>query len=263
MPPVNMQEVRARATELAHQFADVVAVQRGCRALIGDYATAERRFNPRPQGESEADFMTPAPVLRTIIQAWRQPALANPTLALQLAQELWNADTRQERRLAAELLGLVGPQAGEATLALITSWLPQITSAATADALAEYGLGPLMLSNPPLYLEQVQKWILAPHKWTRRFAVASLLPLAHDRRWDDLPHALEVIRLVMADPELEVRQKVVAILQALIPKSPVEIKRFLCNYAVRANYNTRWIVRAAMSRLPAADQKEIIHLLRA
>ena len=87
--------------------------------------------------------------------------------------------------------------------------------------------------------------------------------LVADKAWDNVPAALAIIRPVMREADGEVRRAAAAALEGLGPKSPAEISRFLREFATHSNSNTSWIVRNALSGLGAADQAEIIKLLRA
>jgi HEAT repeat protein len=147
-------------------------------------------------------------------------------------------------------------------LRLVEGWIRQLESGATADALAEHGLGALVRANPAPYLEQARQWATHPHRWTRRFALALLLPLVRDADWDNVPAALAVLRPAMSDSDGEVRRAAAQALEGLGAKSPGEIARFLREQAARPNAHTRWIVRNALGSLEPETQAEIIRLLR-
>jgi hypothetical protein len=97
----------------------------------------------------------------------------------------------------------------------------------------------------------------------RRLALAALMPLVKDRTWDNVPGALAVVRLAMADPDGDVRRATVAVLEGLAPKSPTEIGQFLREQAARTNTYTGAIVRAAMLALSPEEQTAILRVLRA
>jgi len=89
------------------------------------------------------------------------------------------------------------------------------------------------------------------------------MPLIHDRQWDNVPSALSVVRLAMADVDGDVRREAVAVLAGLAAKSPAEIAQFLREQASRTNTNTGSIIRAAMLALDPEEQTSIFKLLRA
>ena len=264
MPPIDPAHLRTRTDALAAQFEDTAGLAAGLRRLLDDYADRTHRPSPRVITSSvDNAYKAPGPVVRAIVTALRPPARANPAAALAAAERIWAGRSREERRIAAELVGVVALQHPAEALAQIEAWMPQIETGETADALAEHALGPLILADPPRYLEAALRWVTHPIKWVRRFGLAALMPLVHDKDWDNVPAALAVIRHAMTDADGEVRRAAAAALAGLAPKSPAEISRFLREQAVRPNSNTSWIVRNAMVGLGAAEQAEIIRLLRA
>lgn len=264
MSPIDLPNVRARAAAIAAQFSDPPAALKGARALLEDYADPSHRASQVLTDSAPTNtFKTPMPVVRAVITALRKPLLAEPLSALPVLQGLWAAGSREERRIAAELLGMAAPRVPAEALALLEGWLPEIEGSETADALAEHALGPLMVADPATHLRNAQRWVLSPHKWTRRFALAALRPLAKDRQWDGVPEALSVVRPAMDDAEAEVRKAAAAVLSDLLPKGPVEVQRFLREQAARVNHNTHWIVRTVLPRLSPQEQAEIVKVMRA
>ena len=264
MPPIDLPRLRARTAALTERFEDSAATALAVRRLLDDYADRSHRPSPRVASRSLGySFKVSPPVLRAIAMALRRPAQANPAAAMDTADRLWQGGSREERRIAAQLLGEVALQQPEQALALIEAWGMRIESAETADALAEHGLGPLMLADPNRYLAQARRWVAFPHKWMRRFALSALMPLVKDRQWDNVPGALTVVRLAMADTDGDVRRAAVMVLEGLAPKSPKEIGQFLREQAGRTNSHTGAIVRAAMLALDAEEQAAIQRVLRA
>jgi hypothetical protein len=263
MPPINLPHLRARTAALAERFADPAATAAAVRQLLDDYADRSHRSSPRVASRSLAySFKVSPPVLRAVVAALRGPAQANPAAAMAVADRLWQGGSREERLIAARLLGEVALRQPDPALALIEGWAMRIESAETADALAEHGLGPLMRSDPARYLAEARRWVAFPHKWVRRFALSALLPLVKDRQWDNVPSALTVVRLAMADADGDVRHAAVTVLSRLAPKSPAEIGQFLREQAARTNTHTGAIVRAAMTALDAEEQAAIVRALR-
>lgn len=263
MPPIDPAVLRRRTAALPGKFPDAAAVATRVRRLLDEYADRTHRASAVVVSSTAgAAYKAPAPVVRAITNALRAPLRTDPAAARRTVAAIWAGGSMEERRIAAELLGQVALADPAATLALIDTWAPQIESGDTADVLAEEGLGPLMLANPPLYLEHARRWVTSPLRWVRRFGLAALLPLVNDRQWDNVPAALTVLRPAMGEGDGEVRRAAAAVLERLGPKSPAEVSRFLREQAVRANANTQWIIRNALGGLGDADQAEIIRLLR-
>ena len=263
MPPIDPAVLKKRTTALAGMMDNPAALAAGVRALLDDYA--DRTHRPSPKLVSSGGnntFKTPPPVLRTLTMALRAPARAAGEGALPVVAALWAGGSREERHLAAELLGEVALSFPGQALELVETLLSQIDGGETADALAEHGLAPLIMANPAAFLEHARRWVTHPHKWARRLGVAVLLPLARDRHWDNVPGALSVINLVITEPDGEVRRATAAVLEHLARKRPGEIARFLREQAVRANSNSGWVIRTVLTVLEPDEQADIIRVLR-
>ena len=264
MPPIDPAVLRARTHALVGRLVDPAAAAAGVRALLSDYADRTHRASPRVStSQVENTFKTSPPVLRAIVAALREPARANPTATLALAAALWAGASREERRIAAELLGAVASLLPTEALALTDQWAVQIESGATADALAEHGLGALARADPQAHLAYAQRWVGHPNRWARRFAIALLWPLVKDKHWDNVPAALRLLGPAMSESDGEVRRAVADVLAHLAPKSPAEISRFMLEQAVRSNLNAHWIIRNAMTTLGPEEQAAIVRALRA
>lgn len=264
MPAIDLPAVRLRAADIAALLPDIPAALAAIHTMLDDYADLTHRPSRMVAASGPQNALrTPMPILRALVTALREPAKASLPMGLELAQGLWAAGSREERRLAAELLGVLAPAAPTDAVTLIETWLPAIDSAETAAALGERAFAPLALAEPGKYLQSVRGWVAHPHKWVRRFGLAALGPLVRDKKWDDVPGALDALRGAMTEGETEVRKAVAAVLADLIAKSPLELARFLREQAVRPNNNTHWIIRTAMVKLPAEQQAEIVKVMRA
>jgi hypothetical protein len=263
MPPIDPTALRARTAAIVAQFAEAKAAALSVRRLLDDFADRTHRLSPRMVSSAGGfAYKTAAPVVRAIAVALRPPALADPLAALRLADALWAGGSREERRLAAELLGAVAPVTVTDALELVERWGLTLESGESADALADVGLGPLFRTNPARFLELARRWVASPSRWMRRLALACIPPLLKERQWDNVPGALAVVLPTMHDTDAEVRRAAAAVLEALGPRSPREVARFLREHAVRAPAATHWIIRNSLGGLEAEDQAEIIKLLR-
>jgi len=263
VPSIDLPILRARAAALAEKFPDLPALLAAVHSLLDDYADRSHRASPKLTDSAPRNVLkTPMPVVRAVITALRQPAKAQPQAVLAVVAGLWAAGTREERRVAAELLGFAAPLVPAEALAFVERSLATTESGETAEALAHYGFAPLLLADPATHLRNIERWMTQPQKWARCFGLAALGVLAKHKAWEDVPGALDAINSVMSDAEPEVRRAAAAALGDLIPKSKAEVSRFLREQAARPNHNTHLIVRAVMLKLGPDDQAEIIKVMR-
>ncbi len=261
--PIDPAQLRARATDVAVRLANPEDCVAAIRRVLTDYADLTRRYSPRLAESAPANVLnTPTPVLRALGTALRRPARAAPAEALAVANRLWAGGSREERRLAAELAGVAADQHPAEALAGVEAWLPTLTDPETAEAVVHQALGPLISAEPTSYLQRAGRWAKQRNKWVRRAGVTVVEALARDRRWDDVPAALELLRTLMGERDPVVRHAVVNALTALIQRAPLVVTRFLREQARRSDHNTHYIVRAAMRALPPEAQAELIQVMR-
>ena len=73
----------------------------------------------------------------------------------------------------------------------------------------------------------------------------------------------EILDLVMADNEKDVKKAVSWVLREITNKNPDEVAEFLTRWA-KANQgkDARWIIKDGMKKLPKEKQTEILAILR-
>lgn len=261
--PIDPLQLRRRAAEIAPKLTDPIECESAIHRLLDDYADRTRRVSPRLADSMPSNSLNvPPPVMRAVNAALRGPAQASPLNAHAVARLLWERGSREERRLAAEVLGFAATHIPSDALNLIELWLPEIESDVTADAVADFALRPLLLGDPSAFLQRASRWIAAHKKWVRRFGVTVVTALAKERRWEDVPAALDLLRPLMAESDPVVRQAVIHALNALIPRNPLVVSRFLREHAFRSNHHTHAILRATLEALPDEDRQELVRVMR-
>jgi hypothetical protein len=261
--PIDPAQLRARTVEIAARLDHPSECEAAIHRLLDDYADRTRRVSPRLADSMPSNWLkVPAPVMQAVITALRRPAQASPMNAHGVARRLWGRGTREERRLAAEILGFAAPRIPADAINLIEMWLPEIESDETADAVARFALSPLLIGDPLGFLQRASRWIGQHKRWVRRFGVSVISALAHDRRWDDVPAALDLLRPLMAERDPTVRQAVINALNDLASRNPLMVSRFLREQAVRSNHHTHAIIRATLEALPEDDQRELVRVMR-
>src|SRR5574337_270365 len=139
--PIDLPALRARTAAIAEKFADPLALAAAVHSLLEDHADRAHRPSPRLTDSAPANVLkTPMPVVRAVITALRQPVKSQPQAALAVIEGLWAAGSREERRIAVELLGLIAPLVPAEALAFVEHSLPTVESVETAEALARHGL---------------------------------------------------------------------------------------------------------------------------
>lgn len=262
--PIDIVALRTRAGQAAGRMADD---PRGCaagvRRVFQDFADHSRRPGQRPVGARPDYFLrTPRPVIREVAAALRGPIQAHPAAAAELVQVLWAAGTTEERRLAAEVLGTLAAHQPDQALTLLEALLPRSESAETVDALSAAVFKPLVLRDPGRFLPLAQRWANQPNKWLRRAAASSVVALTEERRWGDLPAALDVLRVMIGEGDPSVRPAVIDALRILATRRPLDVRPFLTDQAKRPDHHSRYMVRAVLKALPDDWQDELVQVMR-
>ncbi|HRE28645.1 MAG TPA: DNA alkylation repair protein [Anaerolineales bacterium] len=261
--PIDVPALRARAKAVAARLDDPRACAAEIRKLFRDLADHSRRLNQRPVGgRLDEQLRTPAPVIHEMGVALRVPVQRNPAAAAELANALWAAGSREERRLASDILGILASGSPDEVLQQLEALLPRCDGAEIVDALVLGAFKPLLLREPGQALVVARRWTLQRNKWLRRAAALSVYTLAQDARWDDLPGMFEILRKLATDSDPTVRPAVVDALRAMTAARPLDVRPFLHEQAVRNDHNSRFLVRTVMKLLPTDWQSDLVRDLR-
>lgn len=203
-------------------------------------------------------FGTSLPVLRIISNEIGKFGKKNPEKVLPLLRQLWQNGSREERIIVAKVLEKSGGADYRASLALISSFLSDISDWEACDQLACFGMKPLVSAHPEEVLPLCERWVRDKNKWIRRFGVVSLVSLV---RKQVQGKALGIIGLLMEEEDQDVKKAVAWILREATKGEPEMVYGFLKKWAKRDDKNTRWIIKDGMKKLSREKQDEIIAVL--
>ena len=261
--PIDVPVLRARASAIADKLSDPATCAAEIRKLFRNQADHSRRPNQRAVGgRLDETLRTPTPVIHEMAVALRVPVQKHPEEAGTLARALWAAGSREERRLAADVLGFLAVSQPDEALTQLEELLPRCDSAEIVDALVVGAFKPLLLREPGQALAVARRWTLQRNKWLRRAAALAVYTLAQESRWDDLPGMFEILRKLASESDPTVRPAVVDALRTLTAERPLDARPFLHEQAVRNDHNSRFLVRSVMKLLPEAWQNDLVRDLR-
>ena len=261
--PIDVPALRARTSKIATKLFDPVGCAAEIRKLFRDLADHSRRVNQRPVGgRLDEQLRTPTPVIHEMAVALRVPVQQDPVSGAALSRALWSAGSREERRLASDILGFLAVGAPEDALKQLEELLPRCDSAEIVDALVLGAFKPLLMREPGQALAVARRWTLQRNKWLRRAAALSVYTLAQESRWDDLPGMFEVLRKLASESDPTVRPAVVDALRTLTAARPLDARPFLHEQAARSDHNSRFLVRTVMKLLPEDWQNDLVRDLR-
>ncbi len=263
MPAIDNTRVRAEATELVQYFDDPAAFMRPLRRMLLQHADPALRQSLIVASHSPLNgYGTPVPVLKTIRNMLRKPIHSNPLAALALADTLWAAQSREERWLAAELLGLAAGAYPDDVIKRLEQWVRQVDYFEVADALATSAGGPWLRTNPLENMKQISIWLTIGNKFMQRYAVMCLVWLADDRSYGDVVAILDVLPGSLYEVDVEVRKAIARLLRKLTLKNAGQVLRLLHDWANTLDRNAHWVVRHSLDNLDADTRNELLLLLR-
>ena len=142
-------------------------------------AQLEALTNPAKAAEMAAHHKAPrrylgltVPQIDALTDQWRADLPLDDRIAL--ASSLWDSDVHEARIAAAKLLTQARLRPDDAAWRLIESWVPTFDGATLADHASI--AGQKRLTADPSRLDTVERWVTAPHVWTRRAALVMTLP---------------------------------------------------------------------------------------
>lgn len=263
MPSIDNTLVRQQTAELLPLFNQPAEFLKRLRRMLQQHADPMLRQSLVVAINSPLNgYGTPLPVLKTIRNAIRKPAERTPDLGLALADALWAAQSREERWLAAEILGLIADLRPTAVTERMTLWLNRVENIDVADALASSAGGPWLRSDVPQNLQTIRKWLTIGDRYQQRFAVMCLVWLAEDRTYSDVLAILDSLPSSLHQIDPEVRNSMARLLRELSLKNAGLVAKFLRDWANTLDRNAHWVVRHALENLDTDTRQELLVLLR-
>ncbi|MCP4820974.1 MAG: DNA alkylation repair protein [Shimia sp.] len=126
------------------------------------------------------------PDINDLAKTWRQTLTVDERVSL--ARNLWDTDIFEARLAASKLLTQARIRPDDAVWDLIQSWVPAFDSWAIADHACM--AGQKRLAANPVRIDDVEKWTVSEHMWTRRATLVITLPWTKQNF--PKPHDLEI-----------------------------------------------------------------------
>ncbi|SDW19046.1 3-methyladenine DNA glycosylase AlkD [Ruegeria halocynthiae] len=140
---------------------------------IKAHADPERAEQVAAYHKADRPYLgVPNPILNDLTKAWRRELEVADRVAV--ADELWQTNIHEARVAAAKLLTQARIRPDDAVWDLLQSWLPDFD----AWAIADHACMAMQkrLTADPSRLDQVERWTVSQHMWTKRAALVATLP---------------------------------------------------------------------------------------
>jgi hypothetical protein len=227
MPAIDLARLKKQCAQLADLFNRPDEFVRALHGMLDFYVNRSLR---------EVDSVAPASVLNTYrtppvilkhIETELTPlATANPTQALELADQLWDEGWLEMRLLAASLLGRIPPRE-ERLLPRLTAWTMQVRDPSVRAALLTTSLVRLRRETPDQFLLLVSEWLNPERQRMWSNGIQALIPLIEDPEFHNLPPVFEMLAGIVETAPGALQTDFVDLFQALHRVSPTETAYFL------------------------------------
>ena len=253
---MDKSQIRKRTKELLEKTDKpkefTLGLEELLKSLVDEKATKNyQRIIP----DTGKFFGVPLPILRVVAAEIGNFIHKEPSEAPSLLETIWTEGSFEARQIAGKCLEKFGQKNPEISLDFVSSVLPDLDNWAVCDNLAMFGVEPIVYSNPELVLPLSEDWIKSKNKWIRRFGVVTLRGYKKVKTTNKV---FEILDLVMADNEKDIKKAVSWVLREITKKNPDKVAEFLTRWAkVSPSKDARWIIKDGMKKLP--KEKRLIN----
>lgn len=246
MPAIDLARLRKQTAQLADVFSEPGTFLRELREILEFYVNRSLRSQSVAPSSVLPTYRTPVVVLRQIEKEIGPAAERQPTLALELADALWDEGWLETKLLAAFLLGHIPPQE-ERLLARLTAWTQAVRDPEVRAALLTTSLTRLRRETPDLFLVLVREWLHPARQRMWSNGVQALVPLISSQDFDNLPPIFEIVEPVIKASPATLQYDLQELIITLYEASPDETTYFL-----------QQILKGTKSPLPAVALRRMV-----
>jgi len=257
MPAIQPARLKIQAAELAertsnpadfchayHDFLDFYADRTFRSGLVGKPVPLMRAYN------------VPQPVLNAVLKELDPVAVSDREGALELVDSLWAEPYLEFRLLAASLIGQLSPIPVESVFVRILNWVKPNTEERIVTTLIVSGLERVRLEQSDCYLRQIETWLKSEESFEVRLGLKAIPPLLEWSEFEDFPLLFRLIAQLMRSTPTPLRSEILAVIEALAFRSPMETAYFLQEMVITGgeNPNFAWYLRHSLKFFPLDTQ---------
>src|SRR5512139_3234809 len=262
MPAIDLARLKKQTTHLADIFGEPTVFLRELREVLEFYVNRSLRSQSVAPSSVLPTYRTPVVVLRQIEKELGPVAEAQPILALELADALWDEGWLETKLLAAFLLGRIPPQE-ERLLARLTAWTQAVRDPEVRAALLTTSLTRLRKETPSLFLVLVKEWLHPARKKMWSNGIQALVPLITSPNFDNLPPIFETIEPVFKAAPAALQFDLQELISTLYMASPSETTYFIQQILKGTRSNHPAVaLRRMLPDLPPELQASLREILR-
>jgi 3-methyladenine DNA glycosylase AlkD len=172
--------------------------------------------------------------------------------ALRAADGLYRSGNMDEAALAARILVRFGRYLGPEHFPRFDHWVNSLNDWASTDSLSTGVIGPVIRDHPEL-IRRLSVWTRSNHRWRRRAALVSLIPLA--RTGERLSEIFAMTDRLLGDPDEMVQKGAGWLLKEATSKRAREVVAYLI---AKRDLTTRLVLRYACEKLTPAQRARVL-----
>ena len=172
--------------------------------------------------------------------------------ALRIADGLFRSGNMDEAAVATGIVGRFQRRIAPGHFATLNRWVDDVQDWASCDSLCGDLIGPLIRDHPNL-IRRLGRWTRARHRWRRRAAVVSLIPLA--RTGERLPEIFGMTGRLLGDADVMVQKGVGWLLKEATRQRADRVVAYLIANRTKTS---RLVLRYACEKLPAAKRRRVL-----
>ncbi|HHY88483.1 MAG TPA: DNA alkylation repair protein [Chloroflexi bacterium] len=262
MPAVQLSLLRSQLEELSWYFEEPEEFQRALGRLFELYS--DRTYRPGQVAGSvplSQAYHIPPLVLQQLSIAFEDLCLEKPDSALALADRLWQDPYLEVRQTAGALLGLLPAERSTDVLQRLRAWSQPEEEKVLVQYLLDQGSRRVRQQHTGEYIDLIRDWLSGKPAY-QAFGLRALLPLVEDHHFENIPLVFTLISPLIAENPGPVQNELLAILQALSRRVPVEAGFFLSQMVtLNRNQVVQRLARRCLPLLTPRAQENLRPLL--
>jgi len=203
-------------------------------------------------------YQLPAPIFRQLELDIKPRINDDPQAALELADELWEDEYYEVRRVSIYILGHVPVNEPEPVLTRLKTWLTPDLDRILTNYLFSIGTLRLQESFPDKWEAFIKYYLTQNDPGISALGIRGLTEAVKKSTFNNLPAIFNLVSPFLHDPKDEQIQELIRLIEAMISQSPTETTYFL-KQAIsvsESNALTR-LIKQNLSQFPAAVQQEL------
>ena len=228
MPAIQLARLKIHVAGLVDLFDQPARFRRELHDVFNYYA--DRTYRPGQSGLLPPllpNYHISIPVIRQIETDLLPLALANPSAALSLADELWGDTVLEPRMLAVYLFSQVPANPANPLVERLVRWARPEEDRQVLTVLLTQGTGRLQHEQPEVWAGLIKNWLAASDSIIQSFGLRATLSMITDPGFENLPDIFRLISPLMQTVPPKLQSDLAGVIEASARRWPVETAYFL------------------------------------